>query len=313
MVFKKLFKGLKKTREKLSTSLRSLFGRRKLDEEFLEELEEILYSADLGPTASSIVERIQEAYRKKEIREVAEVQTFLEDALKARLEGCGGTLNRAANGPTVIMVCGVNGSGKTTSIAKLGNHLKNQGHSVLLAAADTFRAAAVEQLTIWSERLGFEIVSKEEGADPAAVAHDAAERARQTSVDFLIIDTAGRLHTQKNLMQELEKIRRVIAKQIPDAPHEVLLVLDSTTGQNALVQAQKFSESVDVTGLILAKLDGTAKGGAVFGIREKLTIPVKFVGLGEQIDDLDAFDPDEFVNAVLKHEALEDEEIAADA
>ncbi|MCB9881525.1 MAG: signal recognition particle-docking protein FtsY [Planctomycetes bacterium] len=312
MVFKKLFQGLKKTRDKLSTSLKSLFGRRKLDDEFIEDLEEILYSADLGTTASHVIERIQQAYRKKEIREVAEVQTYLSELLLERLEGCGGTLRRATQGTTVIMVCGVNGSGKTTSIAKLAHRLKNAGHSVVLGAADTFRAAAVEQLTIWAERIGIPIVTKPSGSDPAAVAHDAAETARDQRADFLILDTAGRLHTQKNLMQELEKIRRVLGKQIPDAPHEVLLVLDSTTGQNALVQAEKFSEAVEVTGLVLAKLDGTAKGGAVFGIRERLTIPVKFVGLGERIEDLDAFDPKEFVQAVLQHDLGAEAELAAE-
>ena len=300
MVFGRLLKGLKKTREKIGSGLSRLFGGgRQLDDDFLEELEEVLYTSDLGPTGSAIVEEIQEAYKKKEIESVEQVREYLRKALLERIAGASGELQRAASGPTVVLVAGVNGSGKTTSIAKLAHHLKSRGDKVLLCASDTFRAAAVEQLTLWSERIGCDIVKQATGADPAAVAFDASAAAVARNVDWLIVDTAGRLHTQKNLMRELEKIVSVIRKQIPDAPHETLLVLDSTTGQNAIRQASEFRQVCPVSGLILAKLDGTAKGGAVFGIRSEIDVPVKFVGLGEQIDDLEVFDPEQFVDGVL--------------
>ncbi|HEY1191532.1 MAG TPA: signal recognition particle-docking protein FtsY, partial [Gemmata sp.] len=207
-----------------------------------------------------------------------------------------------ADGPTVIMIAGVNGSGKTTSIAKLANRLQGEGKKVLLAACDTFRAAAVEQLTVWAGRIGCEIVKQGQNADPSAVAHDACEKAKARGFDVLIVDTAGRLHTQTHLMKELEKIHRIVTRQIPGAPHEVLLVLDATTGQNALTQAEQFSKSVKCTGIILSKLDGTAKGGSVFAIKQKLGLPVKFVGVGEQIDDMEPFDPDAFVSALFEKE-----------
>jgi fused signal recognition particle receptor len=300
LVFGSLWKGLTKTRDKITTGLRRLLTiGRKLDEEFLDELEEVLYTADLGNAGSAIVAEIKQAYRDQRIREVADVQPYLRTLLLARLAGCGGTLVRAASGPTVILVAGVNGSGKTTSIAKLAKRLKDGGGSVVLAASDTFRAAAVEQLTIWAGRIGVDLVKQAMGADPAAVAFDAAERAIARRADWLVVDTAGRLHTHRGLMDELKKIARVVQRRIPDAPHETLLVLDATTGQNAIRQAQEFSATVPVTGLILAKLDGTAKGGFVFGIREALPIPVKFVGVGEGIDDLLDFDPGEFVDAVI--------------
>jgi fused signal recognition particle receptor len=304
MVFGKLFQGLKKTREKLASSLRSLFGRRKLDEAFLDELEQVLFTADLGKTGMALVEEIKEAYRKKEIADTDAVFEWLRRGLVQRLQGCGGAIARAEKGPTVIMVCGVNGSGKTTSIAKLARHLQKQGLKVMLAAADTFRAAAVEQLGIWAQRLGVPLVRKETGADPAAVAYDAADQAIRQQVDVLIVDTAGRLHTQKHLMLELEKIRKVLERHVKGAPHETLLVLDATTGQNALVQAREFAQVAPITGLVLAKLDGTAKGGAVFGIREQMSLPVKFVGVGEKLDDLEVFDPQGFVDAVLSREEL---------
>jgi fused signal recognition particle receptor len=202
-------------------------------------------------------------------------------------------------GPTVVMVAGVNGSGKTTSIAKLARLLQQEGKKVLVAACDTFRAAAVEQLTIWSERIGCEIVKNQQGSDPASVAHDACERAKARGVDVLIVDTAGRLHTQTHLMRELEKIHRVVSRQIEGAPHEVLLVLDATTGQNAISQAENFKKVVQCSGIILAKLDGTAKGGAIFAIKKKLDLPVKFIGVGEKLDDLEAFDPDSYVEALF--------------
>lgn len=308
MVLGKLLAGLRKTRVRLSSGLAGLFTvGRKLDEELLDDLEEVLYTADLGPTGSELVEELKEAYRRKQIRETGEVLPFLREQLLSRLDGCDGTLARAESGPTVILIVGVNGSGKTTSIAKLANRLVQQGHKVLLGAGDTFRAAAVEQLTLWSERLGIGIVKQQTGGDPAAVAYDAVAAAIARKVDFLILDTAGRLHTQKNLMEELRKIVRVVGKQIPAAPHNTLLVLDATTGQNAIRQAQEFSAAAEVTGAILAKMDGTAKGGAVLGIRQHLPLPVSFIGVGEGIDDLLPFSAEEFVDAILAPEITEQE------
>ena len=304
MVFGKLFAGLKKTREKLAAGLARLFGGgRKLDEAFLDELEEVLYGADLGLTGSKIVEELKLAWRKREIAETREVPAFLRTRLLARLAGCEGRLARAAHGPTVILVVGVNGSGKTTSIAKLARRLQKDGaQKLLLGAGDTFRAAAVEQLSLWAERLGIGIVKQATGADPAAVAFDACSAAKARGVEYLILDTAGRLHTQKNLMDELGKVVRVVQKQLPGAPHEVLQVLDATTGQNAIRQAKEFGTVAGVTGLVLAKMDGTAKGGAVFGIREEVPLPVKFIGVGEGIEDLEPFSAEGFVDAILNFE-----------
>jgi fused signal recognition particle receptor len=299
MVFGRLLKGLSKTREKLAAGFSRLFSLgRKLDEDLLDELEEVLYGADLGGTGARIVEELKQAYRKREIKDVADVPRLLREKLLARLVGCEGTLARAPSGPTVILVVGVNGSGKTTSIAKLTHLLAARGHKVLLGAGDTFRAAAVEQLTLWAQRIGVPIIKQATGADPAAVAFDAVSAAVARNVDYLVLDTAGRLHTQKNLMAELGKIVRVIKKQIPDAPHEVLLVLDATTGQNAIRQAKEFTAVAQVTGLFLAKMDGTAKGGAVFGIREELPLPVKFLGVGETVDDIEPFSAAGFVDAL---------------
>jgi fused signal recognition particle receptor len=296
----KLFSALKKTRAVLSKGLSRLFGRgRKLDADFLDELEHVLYQADLGPVGSKVVAELQEAYRRREIAETDQVPPFLRRRLLELLAGCEGRLAKSTTPPTVILIVGVNGSGKTTSIAKLANHLKQQGHSVLLGAGDTFRAAAVEQLTKWADRLSIPIIKQATGADPAAVAFDAVAAAVARKVDYLILDTAGRLHTQKNLMAELEKVVRVVKKQLPDAPHETLLVLDGTTGQNAIRQASEFSRSAPVTGLILAKMDGTAKGGALFGIREVLPVPVKFLGVGEGVEDLEVFQVEPYVDAIL--------------
>ncbi len=303
MVLRRLLQGLRKTREKLGDGLsRLLGGRRPLDEDLIEEIEELLYTADLGPTGEELVAGIQDAWKKKEITETGELRRWLRNALLARVRGASGRLAQAAEGPTVILVAGVNGSGKTTSIAKLAKFLKDRGDKVCLCAADTFRAAAVEQLTLWAERLGVDIVKQDTGADPAAVAFDAVEASIARKVDTLIVDTAGRLHTQKNLMRELEKIIRVIGKRIPEAPHETLLVLDATTGQNAIRQAEEFGKIVPIDGLILAKLDGTAKGGAAFSIHDALGIPIKFVGLGERLEDLEAFDPESFVDGILGEE-----------
>jgi fused signal recognition particle receptor len=257
----------------------------------------------MGPgTALALMDGQTAAYRAREIKTADEVFPFLRSRLLDLLGAePGATAIRLAPAPpTVILVVGVNGTGKTTSIAKLAHHFHGQGRRVLLAAGDTFRAAAVEQLTIWAQRIGCEIIKHRQGADPAAVAYDAVEAAVARHVDVLIVDTAGRLHTQTNLMNELEKIRRVIGKKIPEAPHEVLLVLDATVGQNAIRQAQEFNEAVKVTGLILAKLDGTAKGGAVIGIRNEVPVPVKFVGLGEKLEDLEPFNAEAFVDAILE-------------
>ncbi|MFH2000887.1 MAG: signal recognition particle-docking protein FtsY [Planctomycetota bacterium] len=301
MVFKKLFKGLAKTREKLTSGLRELFSLgRKLDNDFIEELEEVLYSSDMGATAVKIIDRVRQAYKSKEIKSTEEVFDYLRVQLKEIMSGSITELPMNETPPFVILIVGVNGCGKTTSIAKLGSLYKKAGKKVVLGACDTFRAAAVEQLSLWSERIGVEIVKKGTGADPAAVAYDTMEKAIEYEADVVIVDTAGRLHTQENLMQELEKIQRIISKKIPGAPHEVLLVLDATTGQNAIVQAKQFGEVVNVTGLFLAKLDGTAKGGAVISIRDQVNIPVKFVGVGETYDDIDFFDADSFVEAILK-------------
>jgi fused signal recognition particle receptor len=300
MVFGKLLNALQKTRDALTSGLARLFQGRQLDDAFLEDLEEVLYNSDLGPLGTRVVEELKASYKKREVRTTEEVPAFLRERLLQMMQGCEGQLARAAQGPTVILVVGVNGAGKTTSIAKLANHLKQQGASVLLGAGDTFRAAAVEQLTLWSERLDVPIVKQDTGADPAAVAFDATAAAVARDVDYLILDTAGRLHTQKNLMTELEKIVRVVKKQLPDAPHETLLVLDGTTGQNAIRQASEFARSAPVSGLILAKMDGTARGGALFGIRDVLPVPVQFLGVGEGIDDLEKFVAADYVDAILR-------------
>lgn len=300
-LFDKFKQALDKTRQKIATGLRTVLSvGRALDDSTIDGLEEVLYGADLGATGTEVIEAVRKAYKLRYLTTTDRIPGFLRGELLQRLEGCGGELRRAPSGPTVILVCGVNGSGKTTSIAKLANHLKKQGSTVILGAADTFRAAAVEQLTIWAERLGIPIVKRPSGADPASVAFDAVDAAATRGIDYVIVDTAGRLHTQKHLMAELEKISRVVRKRLDGAPHEVLLVLDATTGQNMAQQADLFSKAAPVTGLVLAKLDGTAKGGAVFGLRQRVRIPVKFVGLGEGLDDLEPFDPAAFVDAIVE-------------
>jgi fused signal recognition particle receptor len=297
--FTKIKEGLAKTRSLFSgvASLFRLKGR--VDCSFLEELEKRLYLADVGTAATAeIVERVRQAFLDKEI--TGDVEKFVKEHLKSMLSAGGEGLRYNPAGTTVVMVAGVNGSGKTTSIAKLAKLCMAEGKKVMVAACDTFRAAAVEQLTIWSQRLGCEIVKNQQGSDPASVAHDACERAKARNIDVLIVDTAGRLHTQSHLMRELEKIHRVVTKQIPGAPHEVLLVLDATSGQNAITQAEQFKKTIQCSGIILAKLDGTAKGGAIFTIKQKLGLPVKFVGVGEKLDDLEVFDPDAYVEALFE-------------
>ena len=288
--------GLARTREALSARLDDLLGR-DLDQAYYDELEEILLRADLGVgTTEAVIARL---------REHARAGARTPDAARAALreilvEALGSPAPLVLEPrPAVILVLGVNGTGKTTTIGKLAHRLRADSRRVLLAAADTFRAAAADQLTIWAQRAGVDIVKGSPGADPASVAHDACERAKARGFDVLIVDTAGRLHTQTHLMRELEKIHRVVTRQIEGAPHEVLLVLDATTGQNAIAQAENFKKTVQCSGIILAKLDGTAKGGAIFAIKQKLGLPVKFVGVGEKLDDLEPFDPDSYVEALF--------------
>jgi fused signal recognition particle receptor len=302
----KLKGALRKTAAVLNTDVRTLFvPGRQIDDAFLGEMEERLLQSDMGvQNVDRIVGEVRERWRMGRIRNAEEAGRVMRESILAILtkDDEPGTreIRFAASGPTVILVAGINGAGKTTSIAKLSWLLKNQaGKKVMVAASDTFRAAAVDQLTIWSERTGVEIVKHRMGADPAAVAYDACEAAKNRGIDVLIVDTAGRLHTQEHLMRELTKIRDVVAKRIEGAPHEVMLVLDATTGQNAVAQAKNFGQAINVTGIMLAKLDGTAKGGVVLAIKEQLNIPVKFVGLGETPEDIETFDPTRFVEALF--------------
>jgi fused signal recognition particle receptor len=302
--------GLKRTKDLLFTDVRDLFkSGEMLTEERLEQFFARLISTDMGVAAAN---SIREELRKEHLGRLVDVDAIwvtVKAQLKLLLKGGEGTswnqaepltaLNLGESKPAVILVAGVNGVGKTTSIAKLANLLTKNGKAVVLAAGDTFRAAAVEQLTLWSKRLGCEIVTKPAGSDPASVAHAGCSRALEIGADVVIVDTAGRLQTQANLMKELEKIHRVISARVPGAPHEVLLVLDATTGQNGVLQAQAFSQAVHCTGLVLAKLDGTAKGGVVVAIRQSMNLPVKFVGVGEQIDDLEVFNAEQFVEALF--------------
>ncbi|MHC5019170.1 MAG: signal recognition particle-docking protein FtsY [Planctomycetota bacterium] len=303
MVFGAIRRGLSKTRKMLSTGLRTLMGRGPLTAESIEEIEELLLQADFGPAATQrLVDALEDDRAAKRLPDTDP------DALIARLRHHIGAilqadqvgLARADAGPTVVLVSGVNGVGKTTSIAKLARHLSQDlGHRVVLAACDTFRAAAVEQLETWAGRTGVELVKGAHEADPASVAFEAVDRALEANADYLIVDTAGRLHTREPLMQELGKIFRILGKKIPGAPHEALLVLDATVGQNGLQQASAFGEVVNVTGIFLAKLDGTAKGGIAVAICETLDIPIKFVGTGEQAEDMAPFDPERFIDGLL--------------
>jgi len=296
---------LRKTAAVLNTDVRTLFiPGRQIDEAALAEWEAKFLQADMGvKPVGQMIGEIRERWRLGKIRNGAEAEQIVRDqmlAILSKIPPEQRELRVAPSGPTVILVAGINGAGKTTSIAKLAWILKNQmNKKVMVCASDTFRAAAVDQLTIWSQRIGVEIVKHKMGADPAAVAYDACEAAKARDIDFLIVDTAGRLHTQQPLMRELTKIRDVVARRIEGAPHEVLLVLDATTGQNAIQQAKHFSAAIGVTGIILAKLDGTARGGVVIAIHDQLSIPVKFVGLGENPEDIETFDPQRFIAALF--------------
>ena len=293
---------LGRTREAISDGIAGIFkGGRPIDAAMLGELEELLYTSDLGPLAAEVCEDIARKHRRGEVKDEAGVRAALREVLLDRLQRESDELDpRTADGsPFVILVVGVNGSGKTTSIAKLANRFAEAGRSVLVGACDTYRAAASDQLHIWADRSGVEIVKKEEGADPAAVAFEACETADVLGYDTVILDTAGRLHTQKNLMEELKKIRRVVSKRLPGAPHEVWLVMDGTNGQNAIQQAKLFREAVELTGLIVAKLDGTARGGALFTITKELGLPVRYVGTGESKELIEVFEPESFVDAIV--------------
>jgi fused signal recognition particle receptor len=301
-VTQKFKTGLEKSRNNLTEGLNDLFARyRKVDEDFFEELEEILIMADVGVnTVMELVEELKFEVKRKNIQDPKEVQEVISEKLVELYKGEDLTeesfeLKMNPDGLTVVLFVGVNGVGKTTSIGKIAHKLKTEGKKVLLAAGDTFRAGAIEQLEVWGERVGVETIKQGAGSDPAAVMYDAVQAAKARKVDVLLCDTAGRLQNKVNLMKELEKVRNVIAREVPGAPHEVLLVIDATTGQNGLVQAKTFSEATNVTGIVLTKLDGTAKGGIVLAIRNELKVPVKFVGLGEKMDDLQPFQAEQFV------------------
>ena len=297
--FEKLKAGLAKTKNAVFGQLDALFHSfSKVDEEMLEELEEVLITADVGVNATeTILDELRNRIKKDKITEPEQAKAALQEILTAMI-GEGEPLKLETT-PSVVLVIGVNGVGKTTSIAKIANVLKTEGKQVLLAAADTFRAAAIDQLAIWAERVGVDLIRHEEGSDSAAVVYDALSAAKKRNADVVIVDTAGRLHNKKNLMDELAKIDRVIDRQLPDASRETLLVLDATTGQNAVMQAKEFKNAANLTGLVLTKLDGTAKGGIVFSIRDELGIPVKFIGVGEKMDDLQYFSASDFVSALF--------------
>ncbi|RBP95209.1 signal recognition particle-docking protein FtsY [Cytobacillus firmus] len=316
-VTEKFKDGLTKTRDNFSNKVNDLVSRyRKVDEEFFEELEEILIGADVGfDTVMELVEELRREVKRKNIQDPRDVQAVISEKLVEIYDSAGETsteLNIQTEGLTVILFVGVNGVGKTTTIGKLAHKFKNEGKSVLLAAGDTFRAGAIEQLEVWGERVGVDVIKQGAGSDPAAVMYDAVQAAKSRNADILICDTAGRLQNKVNLMKELEKVKRVIEREVPGAPHEVLLVLDATTGQNAMIQAKTFKEATDVSGIVLTKLDGTAKGGIVLAIRNELEIPVKFVGLGEKMDDLQEFNAEQYVYGlfadIVEKEAEEEEE-----
>lgn len=298
--FAKLKQGLTKTRDQFVTKVEEILtGRRKIDDELYEELEEVLIRSDVGVNTSlELVERLRKEARKRKLQEAHELKAVLKELISEIL-GEEEALNLADRGPSILLVVGVNGVGKTTTIGKLAHYFRSEGKKVILAAGDTFRAAAIDQLEIWGQRAGVDVIKQREGADPAAVAYDAIQAAKSRNVDLVIMDTAGRLHNKVNLMEELRKVKRVIEREIPGAPHEVLLVLDATTGQNALQQAKLFQEVAGVTGIVLTKLDGTAKGGVVLGIQGETRIPVKWIGVGEGMEDLRPFIPQDFAEALF--------------
>lgn len=298
--FEKLKNGLNKTKTSFDEKMNGIFSNfRKVDEELLEELEEALIMSDVGANTSvTIINNLRNRVKKDNLKDAEEVKQALREEIQEIFDKTDKKLNLETK-PSVILVVGVNGVGKTTSIGKIANRLRKDGKKVVVAAADTFRAAAVEQLEIWANRAGCEIVKREEGVDPASVVYDAIKITKEKNADVLICDTAGRLHNKKYLMDELVKIKKVIDKELPDASEEVLMVLDATTGQNAIMQVQAFKETVDITGIILTKLDGTAKGGAVIGIVNENQVPVKFIGVGEQIDDMEIFNSEDFVKALI--------------
>ena len=304
--FGRLVEGLTKTRDNIISGMDSIFsGFSAIDDDFYEEIEETLIMGDLGiQTTMSIVEDLRKKVKEQHIKDPSECKALLMESMKQQMD-LGENAYEFENRRSVVLVIGVNGVGKTTSVGKLAGQLKDQGKKVILAAADTFRAAAIEQLTEWSHRAGVEIIAQKEGSDPAAVIYDAVAAAKSRNADVLICDTAGRLHNKKNLMEELRKINRIIEKEYPDAYRETLVVLDGTTGQNALSQAKQFMEVADVTGIILTKLDGTAKGGIAVAIQSELGIPVKYIGIGEKIDDLQKFDAEAFIHALFNVEHQE--------
>ena len=299
--FGKLISGLTKTRDNLKSGIDSLFsGFSEIDEDFYEELEEILIMADIGVnTTEQIIENLREKVKEQKIKEIAVCRQLLIDSIKEQMR-VNETAYEFENSRSVVLLIGVNGVGKTTSVGKLAGQLKAQGKKVIVAAADTFRAAAIEQLTEWANRANVEIISGQEGGDPASVVYDAVNAAKARKADVLICDTAGRLHNKKNLMEELKKINRIIDREFPDAHRETLVVLDGTTGQNALAQAKQFGEVAELTGIVLTKLDGTAKGGIAIAIQSEMNIPVKYIGIGEKIDDLQKFNADSFVDALFE-------------
>ena len=300
--FDKLKQGLTKTRASITERIEKLvIGYADIDDDLLDELEEILIMADVGVnTTERLMESVRMGIKKKEINSPEDLKPFLQRQISDLLTRDSNEINMAQSGPTVFLVIGVNGVGKTTTIGKLSAYYKSQGKTVMLAAADTFRAAAIDQLEIWGQRTEAKVIRHEENSDPAAVAYDAVKAAVARNVDVLLIDTAGRLQTKSNLMEELKKINRVIQREIPDAPHETLLVLDATTGQNAISQAKLFTEAAPISGIVLTKLDGTAKGGVVIGIKAELSMPVKWIGVGEGVEDLRPFVADDFAKALFE-------------
>lgn len=303
--FKRLVSGLTKTRDNIVSGFDSIFsGFSHIDDDFYEELEEILVMGDIGiRSTEEIIENLKQKVKENHIKEPADCRELLINSIKEQMY-VGDTAYRFEEEKSVVLVIGVNGVGKTTTIGKLAGKLKNQGKKVILGAADTFRAAAGEQLTEWANRAGVEIVGGQEGSDPGSVVYDAVQAAKARKADVLLCDTAGRLHNKKNLMEELKKINRILEKEYPEAYRETLVVLDATTGQNALVQAKQFSEAAEITGIVLTKMDGTAKGGIAVAIHSELGIPVKYIGVGESIDDLQKFDADQFVDALFQKESV---------